>query len=115
MLLTSKWLWLTVFLVMIIIVMLIGKFERKKKFEENSLDKTIASFSGMDDAPWRDENEKQNNEKELGKGAGKIKRFYSGKTSRRANLHRVIWTEKNIMRSRAVETAKIKKEEDSNS
>lgn len=99
MLISSKWFLFALFIILIIVGMVIEKFEKKGKSEEESeLDKTVASFSGMNEIPWREE---QDNTKNTG-----VKHYYSKKTSRRANLKRIIWTEKNIMGERAKEAAK---------
>ena len=65
------------------------------------MDRMAGSFAGMNLDPEKEEKPKN-----------PIGKFYFGKTSRRGNIKRIIWTEKNIMEDRMKDTAKQKSGDD---
>lgn len=67
---------------------------------DETMDRMAGSFAGMNLDP---EEEKPKNP---------IGKFYFGKTSRRGNIKRIIWTEKNIMEDRMKDTARQESGED---
>ena len=62
---------------------------------DNTMDRMAGSFAGMNLDPEKEEKPKN-----------PIGRFYFGKTSRRGNIKRIIWTEKNIMEDRMKDAAR---------
>ena len=62
---------------------------------DDTMDRMAGSFAGMNLDPEKEEKPKN-----------PIGRFYFGKTSRRGNIKRIIWTEKNIMEDRMKDAAR---------
>ena len=67
---------------------------------DDTMDRMAGSFAGMNLDPEKEEKPKN-----------PIGRFYFGKTSRRGNIKRIIWTEKNIMEDRMKDTAEKREDE----
>ena len=68
---------------------------------DDTMDRMAGSFAGMNLDPEKEEKTKN-----------PIGKFYFGKTSRRGNIKRIIWTEKNIMEDRMKDAARQESEED---
>ncbi len=62
---------------------------------DDAMDRMAGSFTGMNLDPEKEEKPKN-----------PIGKFYFGKTSRRGNIKRIIWTEKNIMEDRMKDAAR---------
>lgn len=71
------------------------KAPRYSRNSDDTMDRMAGSFAGMNLDPEKEEKPKN-----------PIGRFYFGKTSRRGNIKRIIWTEKNIMEDRMKDTAR---------
>ena len=71
------------------------KTPRHSRNSDDTMDRMAGSFAGMNLDPEKEEKPKN-----------PIGRFYFGKTSRRGNIKRIIWTEKNIMEDRMKDTAR---------
>lgn len=69
---------------------------------DDTMDRMAGSFAGMNLDPEKEEKPKN-----------PIGRFYFGKTSRRGNIKRIIWTEKNIMEDRMKDAARKESGDDS--
>ena len=67
---------------------------------DDTMDRMAGSFAGMNLDPEKEEKPKN-----------PIGRFYFGKTSRRGNIKRIIWTEKNIMEDRMKDAAREKSDD----
>ncbi|MCI7618576.1 MAG: zf-HC2 domain-containing protein [Firmicutes bacterium] len=74
---------------------------RHSQNSDDTMDRMAGSFAGMNLDPEKEEKPKN-----------PIGKFYFGKTSRRGNIKRIIWTEKNIMEDRMKDTAKQKSGDD---
>ena len=68
---------------------------------DDTMDRMAGSFAGMNLDPEKEEKPKN-----------PIGRFYFGKTSRRGNIKRIIWTEKNIMEDRMKDATRQESGED---
>ena len=68
---------------------------------DDTMDRMAGSFAGMNLDPEKEEKPKN-----------PIGKFYFGKTSRRGNIKRIIWTEKNIMEDRMKDAARQESGED---
>lgn len=68
---------------------------------DDTMDRMAGSFVGMNLDPEKEEKPKN-----------PIGKFYFGKTSRRGNIKRIIWTEKNIMEDRMKDAARQESGED---
>ena len=77
------------------------KTPRHSRNSDDTMDRMAGSFAGMNLDPEKEEKPKN-----------PIGRFYFGKTSRRGNIKRIIWTEKNIMEDRMKDTARHESGED---
>ena len=77
------------------------KAPRHSRNSDDTMDRMAGSFAGMNLDPEKEEKPKN-----------PIGKFYFGKTSRRGNIKRIIWTEKNIMEDRMKDTAKQKSGDD---
>ena len=77
------------------------KAPRYSRNSDDTMDRMAGSFAGMNLDPEKEEKPKN-----------PIGRFYFGKTSRRGNIKRIIWTEKNIMEDRMKDTARHESGED---
>ena len=77
------------------------KAPRHSQNSDDTIDRMAGSFAGMNLDPEKEEKPKN-----------PIGRFYFGKTSRRGNIKRIIWTEKNIMEDRMKDTARHESGED---
>ena len=71
------------------------KTPRHSRNSDDTMDRMAGSFAGMNLDPEKEEKPKN-----------PIGRFYFGKTSRRGNIKRIIWTEKNIMEDRMKDAAR---------
>lgn len=71
------------------------KAPRHSQNSDDAMDRMAGSFAGMNLEPEKEEKPKN-----------PIGRFYFGKTSRRGNIKRIIWTEKNIMEDRMKDAAR---------
>ena len=78
-----------------------GRKESDKQTDD-TMDRMAGSFAGMNLDPEKEEKPKN-----------PIGRFYFGKTSRRGNIKRIIWTEKNIMEDRMKDAARKESGDDS--
>ena len=67
---------------------------------DDTMDRMAGSFAGMNLDPEKEEKPKN-----------PIGKFYFGKTSRRGNIKRIIWTEKNIMEDRMKDAAREKSDD----
>ncbi len=74
---------------------------RHSRNSDDTMDRMAGSFAGMNLDPEKEEKPKN-----------PIGRFYFGKTSRRGNIKRIIWTEKNIMEDRIKDAARQESGED---
>ncbi len=77
------------------------KAPRHSRNSDDTMDRMAGSFAGMNLDPEKEEKPKN-----------PIGRFYFGKTSRRGNIKRIIWTEKNIMEDRMKDAARQESGED---
>lgn len=77
------------------------KAPRYSRNSDDTMDRMAGSFAGMNLDPEKEEKPKN-----------PIGRFYFGKTSRRGNIKRIIWTEKNIMEDRMKDAARQESGED---
>lgn len=77
------------------------KAPRHSRNSDDTMDRMAGSFAGMNLDPEKEEKPKN-----------PIGRFYFGKTSRRGNIKRIIWTEKNIMEDRIKDAARQESGED---
>ena len=71
------------------------KAPRHSQNSDDTIDRMAGSFAGMNLDPEKEEKPKN-----------PIGKFYFGKTSRRGNIKRIIWTEKNIMEDRMKDAAR---------
>ena len=67
---------------------------------DDAMDRMAGSFTGMNLDPEKEEKPKN-----------PIGKFYFGKTSRRGNIKRIIWNEKNIMEGRMKDAAEKREDE----
>ncbi len=77
------------------------KAPRHSRNSDDTMDRMAGSFAGMNLDPEKEEKPKN-----------PIGRFYFGKTSRRGNIKRIIWTEKNIMEDRMKDATRQESGED---
>ena len=77
------------------------KAPRYSRNSDDTMDRMAGSFAGMNLDPEKEEKPKN-----------PIGRFYFGKTSRRGNIKRIIWTEKNIMEDRMKDATRQESGED---
>ncbi|MGN0735265.1 MAG: zf-HC2 domain-containing protein [Anaerovoracaceae bacterium] len=78
-----------------------NKTPHHSRNSDDTMDRMAGSFAGMNLDPEKEEKPKN-----------PIGKFYFGKTSRRGNIKRIIWTEKNIMEDRMKDAARQKSGDD---
>lgn len=99
---TNRWGVIFVFLCLIIAGTIVDRRQKKKGMAEpeEELDKTVASFSGMNQMPWQDEN-REKDEKEK----SRLESYYTGKNKRLSNMRTIIYREDKIMKERSKKIA----------
>ena len=78
-----------------------NKTPHHSRNSDDTMDRMAGSFAGVNLDPEKEEKPKN-----------PIGKFYFGKTSRRGNIKRIIWTEKNIMEDRMKDAARHESGED---
>ncbi len=99
---TNRWGVIFVFFCLLIAGIVVDRRQKKKgmvETEKPDLDKAVASYSGMNPAPWQ-ENDENNSKKK-----GKVETFYTGKNKRLSNMRTIIYKEDKIMKERSEKIA----------
>lgn len=100
---TNRWGVIFVFFCLIIAGIIVDRRQKKKgtgEPEKEELDKAVASFSGMNKAPWQEQSQgKEEKEK------SRLENYYTGKNKRLSNMRTIIYKEDKIMRERSKDIA----------